>query len=51
MIEGEDSKFDEDEGEIVEVAKNIVALSYHHLIIGRDDNYMSAHTVRRAWSC
>lgn len=48
VVEGEDTELDKDQGEVVEVAEDVVALAHHHLIVGRHDNDMAAHAVGRA---
>jgi hypothetical protein len=49
VVEGEDSELDRDEGEVVEVAEDVVALAHHHLVIVGDDNDMVTHAMGRAW--
>jgi hypothetical protein len=48
VIEGEDAEFDRNEGEVVEMTEDVVALAHHHLVIGRDNNDMPSHAVRGA---
>lgn len=48
VVEGEDAELDGDEGNVVEVAEDVVALAHHHLVVGGDDDDMAAHAVGRA---
>jgi hypothetical protein len=51
VVEGEDAEFYEDEGEVVEVAEDVVAFAHHHLVIRGDDDDMFAHAMGRACCC
>jgi hypothetical protein len=51
VVEGEDTQLNEDEGKVVEVAKDIIAFPHHHLIVSRHNDDMSAHAVGRACCC
>jgi hypothetical protein len=49
VVEGEDSKFDGDQCEIVKMAEDVVALAHHHLVISRYSNDMPTHAM--GWTC
>lgn len=51
MVEGENSKLDGDEGKVVEVTENVVALTDHHLVVWRNGDYVSSHAMGRTYSC
>lgn len=44
-VKGKDTKLNEDECEVVEMAEDVVALAHHHLVIVRHHNYMSTHAI------
>lgn len=48
-VEGQDAQLHEDQGKVVEMAEDEVALPYHHLVILGDKDNMPTHTMRRAY--
>lgn len=50
VVEGQNTKFDGDKSEIIEMAEDIVALADHHLIVCRHDYDVPAHAMRRTKS-
>ena len=49
VVEGEDAELDGHEGDVVEMAEDVVALTYQGLVVHVDENDVSSHPVRRAW--